>query len=331
MNRRPRRRAAPLLLAALAAAGAALPARAQEPATYRVTFEAAWNAADHPADFPSDAHFSPLVGAVHGPGVELWRPGGAATEGIRLMAERGQVVPLRDEVRALGTAAGFVVGEPVNRSPGAGHAMLTVTAEHPRVTLVTMVAPSPDWFVGVAGLPLAERGEWLLRKTVPLGPWDAGTDSGTTFRSPNQATVPRQPIHPITGFPFAGAPPLGRFVFERVDPPPPEPLVLGGGRFEVTAVWTTAAGSRGYGEPVALGPDSGWFWFFGEDNVEVMVKVLDACAFANRYWVFAAGLTDAGVELVVRDVAAGVERRYENPVGEPFLPIQDTTGLATCG
>jgi hypothetical protein len=325
-----RRTPVPLLLALLAAASAAPPAAGQDTAAYAVRFEAEWNAVDQPADFPADAHFSPLVGATHGPNVELWRPGGAASEGIRLMAEQGQVVPLRSEVRAVGDAADFVVGEPANTSPGVARASLTVSQAHPLVTLVTMVAPSPDWFVGVAGLPLAERGEWLLRKEVALGPWDAGTDSGTTFTSPNQPTSPRQPIHPITGFPFAGTPPLGRFVFERTDAPPPEPLVLGAGRFEVTAVWTTPGGSSAYGKPVPLTADTGWFWFFRDTNVEVVVKVLDACAISGRYWVFAGGLTDVGVELVVRDTEAGVETRYETAPGEPFPPIQDTAALATC-
>ena len=309
----------------------ALPAAAQEgTATYAVRFEATWNASDHPSDFPSTAHFSPLVGATHGPDVELWHPGGLATEGIRSMAERGMVVPLRSEVQALGDAADYVEGEPVNLSPGVGHAALTVSPAHPLVTLVTMVAPSPDWFVGVDSMPLREGGGWLLRKTVLLGPWDAGTDSGTTFLSPNQVSVPRQPIAPIAGFPFAGTPPLGRYVFERTDAPPPEPLVLAGGRFEVTAVWTTPSGSSGYGRPMALSDDTGYFWFFDDDNVEVVLKVLDACGFAGRYWVFAGGLTNVGVELTVRDVEADVEKIYTSTADQPFQPIQDTAGLATC-
>ena len=33
---------------------------------------------------------------------------------------------------------------------------VAVTTDHPRVTLVTMIAPSPDWFVGVSGLSLLD-------------------------------------------------------------------------------------------------------------------------------------------------------------------------------
>ena len=48
-----------------------------------------------------------------------------------------------------------------------------------------MVAPSPDWFVGVSGLPLFENGQWVEERRIDLVPWDAGTDSGTTFESRN--------------------------------------------------------------------------------------------------------------------------------------------------
>ena len=318
------------LLALAVLVCAALPAIGQETATYEVRFEALWNAVDHPQDFPPNPHFSPLVGATHSAAADFWSPGGLATEGIRLMAEQGMVVPLRSEVRAVPAEADYVEGDPVNISPGEGFATLTVSEDHPLVTLVTMVAPSPDWFVGVDSMPLMEGGDWLFRKTVDLFPWDAGTDSGTTFRSPNQVSVPRQTIHPIAGFPFTGTPALGRYVFERTDAPPPEPLVLGDDRFEITALWTTENGSSNFGTPVPLTDDTGYFWFFNQNNVEIVVKVLDACGFANRFWIFAGGLTNVGVELTVRDVVADEEKTYTTQPGPPFQPIQDTVGLATC-
>ena len=45
--------------------------------------------APHPLDFPSSAHFSPLIGATHTAEVGFWREGGAASDGIIDMAERG--------------------------------------------------------------------------------------------------------------------------------------------------------------------------------------------------------------------------------------------------
>ena len=110
-----------------------------------------------------------------------------------------------------------------------------------------------------------------------------------------------------------------------------EQLVLLGGRFVVEADWATAEGS-GVGWAVKLTEDSGYFWFFASSNVEALVKLHDACVDPwQRYWVFAAGLTNVGVSLRVSDVVAGVEHTYVNEQGQPFQPIQDTATFATCG
>src|SRR5688572_21872014 len=59
-------------------------------ARYRVTFEATWNRDTHPTDIPPNPHFSGLIGGTHRSSVSFWQVGGLATEGIRLMAERGR-------------------------------------------------------------------------------------------------------------------------------------------------------------------------------------------------------------------------------------------------
>ena len=91
--------------------------------------------------------------------------------------------------------------------------------DHPLVTLVTMVAPSPDWFVGVSGLSLIVGGDWASELSVPLQAYDAGTDSGTSFLAPDEATQPRESIFRIPGGPFlvgGTTPPLGTFTFRRI-------------------------------------------------------------------------------------------------------------------
>lgn len=107
-------------------------------------------------------------------------------------------------------------------------------------------------------------------------------------------------------------------------------LCLGDGRFRVTARWDTNSGEFGDGRAVTLTTDTGYFWFFDQANVELVTKVLDACDFVNRFWVFAGGLTDVHVALRVLDTQTGVERTYVNPQGTAFQPIQDTSAFATC-
>ncbi|HEX2254564.1 MAG TPA: vanadium-dependent haloperoxidase [Thermoanaerobaculia bacterium] len=107
-------------------------------------------------------------------------------------------------------------------------------------------------------------------------------------------------------------------------------LCLQDGRFAVQASWRTQDGQEGVGTPGALSDDSGTFWFFNQDNVELTVKVLDGCAAFDRYWVFASGLTNVEVVLTVTDTSTGKSRNYLNPMGEAFEAIQDTDAFATC-
>jgi hypothetical protein len=110
---------------------------------------------------------------------------------------------------------------------------------------------------------------------------------------------------------------------------PGEPL-LRNGRFEIRAMWRTSDGASGEGHFVPLTDETGYMWFFGPDNIEIAVKVIDACAFNNRYWVFAAGLTNVQVDLTVTDRRTGATALYRNPLGQSYQPIQDTNAFATC-
>ena len=88
-------------------------------------------------------------------------------------------------------------------------------------------------------------------------------------------------------------------------------------------------GHRSYSGVVT--PDTGYFWFFVPENVELVVKVLDGCHGPSpRYWVFAGGLTNARVTLRVTDLSTGDVRVYDKPQGPAFPPIQDTSAFATC-
>lgn len=110
------------------------------------------------------------------------------------------------------------------------------------------------------------------------------------------------------------------------------PLLLDEGRFRVAVEWTTAAGSSGTGTAVALTADSGYFWFFNPNNVELVVKVLDACSLTgvNRFWFFAAGLTNVATTITVEDLWTGEQKVYETALGQPFPPINDIAAFATC-
>jgi hypothetical protein len=114
------------------------------------------------------------------------------------------------------------------------------------------------------------------------------------------------------------------------DPLTGPPLVLGNGRFEVRAAFRTDTGSEDDANPTVLTTDTGYFWFFDPDNVELVVKVLNACVINQRYWVFGGGLTDVAVTIDVLDTLTDTLQRYSNPQGVAFQPITDSDAFATC-
>ena len=171
-------------------------------ATYTITFTGAWTAEATPGGVPDGAHFSPLIGGVHNADVAFLEAGGQATPGIESMAERGRTATLTEEIQAAGANALSVLRK--DSGPGATASdtfeAVTVTADHPRITLLSMIAPSPDWFVGVFGLSLLDaEGNWADALTVNLYPWDAGTEGGDDFSFDNAATVPPGTIVSLRG------------------------------------------------------------------------------------------------------------------------------------
>ena len=192
-------------------------------AQYQLTFEATWSQATHPTDFPPNPHFSGLIGASHGPAVRLWEEGGTATPGIKNMAETGAKSPLDGEIDSLindGSACVIISGGGINPSPGVVTVELTVSQDCPVVSAVSMIAPSPDWFVGVSGLSLYENGAWIEHKVVELLPYDAGTDSGSSYTSPDEPTDSPEAIRRIEVEPLlidGSVLSLGTFTFSRLD------------------------------------------------------------------------------------------------------------------
>ncbi|MBZ0111566.1 MAG: hypothetical protein K8J08_03825 [Thermoanaerobaculia bacterium] len=109
-------------------------------------------------------------------------------------------------------------------------------------------------------------------------------------------------------------------------------LCLNDGRFRVVADWTDFLANEGDATAQPLSNEAGQFWFFGPDNVELIVKVIDACGAPdfNSFWFFAAGLTNVELTIEVTDTMTGITNEYENGLGENFAPVLDTAAFATC-
>ena len=170
-------------------------------ATYRVTFEGKFttSALASGVSVPSGEHFTTLIGAVHNGSATFWSSGDMASAGVEAVAELGNTATFESEINANMNAVAVIEKSLPSGGTPTATVDFTVTTAHPLVTLLTMIAPSPDWFVGVSGLSLRDSGTWLTSHSVDLFPYDAGTEEGTEFSLSNAATSPQGTITSIKG------------------------------------------------------------------------------------------------------------------------------------
>lgn len=180
------------------------PCCACQEAKYEVTFEGLWSRHTHPKDFPSNrwlTRFSDIIGASHSIDYRFWEYGQPASEGLQQVAEHGSTRMLESELKSQSDHIRTIIkarGISYPNVTGKTFAVFRVDSTHHLVSLVSMIDPSPDWIVGVSGLELClPNCTWMEQKTLNLYPWDAGTDSGITYTSPNEATHPKDVVRRV--------------------------------------------------------------------------------------------------------------------------------------
>ena len=193
------------------------PASSNEMVSYRVDIDNTWSVATHPDAYSGilDPHFSFFGGATHHEGISLWQLGKKASAGMTRMAETGHVDLLVEEAGALDGVFGVLAFEEHTPSPGRSSFDFQVSSSGPLVTLVSMVGPSPDWFVGVSGLNLSDSSGWKDTVQVPLFPFDGGTRERNDFQVLGPLTLPQGPITAIDTPPLR-ARALGHMTFTRL-------------------------------------------------------------------------------------------------------------------
>lgn len=104
-------------------------------------------------------------------------------------------------------------------------------------------------------------------------------------------------------------------------------LCLNATRFRVQAAWQVPAqGTSGVGQAVPMTSDTGYFWFFSSNNVELVVKVVDGRAFNNYFWVFYGALSDVQYTITITDTMTGTVKTYTNPQGH-LASVADTAAF----
>ena len=146
---------------------------------------------------PAGVHITAITGMVHTPDTLLWKPGLHATPGLEDVAEIGAPAKMNLEIDAV--IAAQKASERFNITPpainGSVQKNLTLTQKFSEISFASMIAPSPDWFLGIHNLSLISNHEWIKDTLVNIYVYDAGTEDGDVFGYSNPATTPQQNVN----------------------------------------------------------------------------------------------------------------------------------------
>ncbi|MCH9649673.1 MAG: hypothetical protein K0U98_15650 [Deltaproteobacteria bacterium] len=107
-------------------------------------------------------------------------------------------------------------------------------------------------------------------------------------------------------------------------------LCLQDGRFKVEMQWKDFQARTGAGQAVSITEDTGYFWFFNDQNVEAILKVLDGRPVNDHFWTFYGALSNVEYWLTVTDAETGLSRRYFNP-SRKFASVGDNVSFGPLG
>ncbi|XP_076372401.1 spondin-2-like [Tachypleus tridentatus] len=200
---------------------------------YKVTMETDWSLKKFPKHYPSwrpHAQWSKALGCTHNQAFHLWKLGDLASDRLKLFAETGNSDSLVDHLsQGRGGIFDIFSAPAVHIGVGSTETNVFLDGNHSKVSLISKIIPSPDWFVGVDSLELCPNGVWVEQTRIGVGPVDAGTDAGFTFTSPNWELKPRlkisqitahYPSHPANSFYYPALrklPPIATFKFMKVN------------------------------------------------------------------------------------------------------------------
>jgi hypothetical protein len=166
---------------------------------------------------------------------------------------------------------------------------------------------------------------------------DTAAFAGGSRATPQRASTPTLGAQTASAATTSAVSDLAQLENAILEGEAPERLSTGGplflsaqDRFRVDVTFQVPDGTQGVAEPTKLTSDSGYFTFFDPANVEIVAKVLDACATNGQFWVFLAGLTDLGVAITVTDTTNGSVKTYENPPSTVFRSVLDIAAFPAC-
>ena len=150
------------------------------PATYKMSFIFTWSPTCHPDYYSDDSKWPSPTGVSHSAGYRMWDAcQDAASEGVGLVSRTGDTSVIRQEYlkageRILDNAELDLVPD----GSGETSRYLSVDKDHPYVSAISMLVPSPDQMVGVADLRLCDGAQWKQSVQVCFELFSTATASG---------------------------------------------------------------------------------------------------------------------------------------------------------
>lgn len=175
---------------------------------YDVTFESNWNEIDH-SEIPTSAHWSNLLLVNHNTPNQFLEIGQLATTGIKDVAELGDNTAFSNEVQTAinnGDAQQLYTNAfSPNNATSTVTFEITVCNPYNYLTVVSMIAPSPDWFIAVNSFDITDIPLNSIDSPIVIDvfAYDAGTDDGINYDSSDSPNTPTD-ISMINGYPFNG-------------------------------------------------------------------------------------------------------------------------------
>jgi hypothetical protein len=106
-------------------------------------------------------------------------------------------------------------------------------------------------------------------------------------------------------------------------------LCLNNARFQVRVTFSVPSQgiTNAPAQAVPLTGDTGYFWFFSANNVEITLKVVDGRTFNGFFWAFYAALSDVAYTITITDMDTGAVKTYSNAQGS-LASVADVTAFA---
>jgi hypothetical protein len=165
---------------------------------YTIEVTGKWSSPDFTV--PAGVHFTAFVGLVHNSDTYLWRNGNLSSPGVESVAETGSTTLIRSEIDSIifNKMAISLVLMNAPSATGSNTTTIYCNNKYSFVSFLSMIAPSPDWFIGLDGINLYRNNQWISDTTINLFVYDAGTEDGDVFGYNNPATLPQANIRLLT-------------------------------------------------------------------------------------------------------------------------------------